>query len=276
MARADSLLGSNGLVPNGSTQYTNGVTTEVPRQRENPPVLAGETRASHSTSRTVNPYDPQGPYSEFAWVLEWVPSYASGLVKIPANRLGFGNRSQDILAAKSPSLLENNQNPFFLPMSSSRLVLLKDFALARKNITSTVITQGSRYYQVFTETFPEFSMTIESVIFGDRSDRVLAFFDYVTKFLTNPAKYSGSLYLYDVFSNDPMIIEQVYNTPYNLATKRYKLIPKAYSKTRSREDNTVVNVQVSGIVVEIFEPRSRSDLSSAYQAFRTGERNPER
>lgn len=208
-----------------------------------------------STSKT-----PQGsvPYTELAWVLEWVPNLSVGMVKFNIEELYPQEEPIDILTINYPdgiivdpikNTFYNNNRSILLPLSTTRLAVLKEFNLSRRNIQNTVVTHGSRYYEVFAETFPSFTLTIETVMFGNVPEKVQNFFDSVFYFINNPKQYSGSLYMYDVFKNKPLIMKKEFRTLYR-PTKKYKLLPQTYYKARSADDNNILKITINGIVVE--------------------------
>lgn len=203
------------------------------------------------------------PFQDSAWIFEWRPSLAVGAVKIPldvALRRSTASDSSRILNILDPqmsttsggtlaSTFENlSEKSLFLPMNSTQLVLLEDVSLSRKLITNNVVTQGTKYYQVFTEGFPEISVTLQAVKFGGISDRVVEFFDTVTTFSGNPRRHPGSFYLYDVFGAIPtnftagMLREG--------AHRKYKIIPVTVNKSVTSRDNMMLKIVVTGTVVE--------------------------
>jgi len=212
-------------------------------------------------------------YTELAWVLKWEPSVKYGAVKLPLdklyNKLNIPNSDRkaiDILTelasikgqinkdTNTSSLMKNRS--VFLPMNSSRLVTLKEFSISRKPIQSTSITYGSKYYQVFSEAFPQFTMTIETVVFADISVRVTSFLDSVIESLSNPMHSSGKLKFYDVFGGGPLIIKgenytlNITSDGDNRSVYNYTLLPTGYSKARKSDDNNVVVINLAGIIVE--------------------------
>lgn len=218
-------------------------------------VVASANLAAMQTGSLIN------PYTEFAWVLEWIPTIPVGIVKFSMEDLFPNTTSTDVLTFNVQDgliynavnkVFDNNKRALFLPLNSSRLVLLKDFSLSRKTIQNTVVTHGSYYYEIFKEAFPEFTMTIDTVVFGNIPEKVQNFLDSVIYFLSNPVKYSGSLYLYDVF-NKQLIINsstaQDKQTVYR-PSKRYKLLLKSYVKTRNSDDNSILRISLNGNLVE--------------------------
>lgn len=214
-----------------------------------------------STTAGVN----RRPFSKSMWAFEWRPSIRVGLVKIPYERafrhnVTEGNgpvgaastRSLNVLSAPSDgieSFFRSNANKsMILPANADNLVLLEDVSFSRRLITNLTITQGSKYYQVFTENFPEVTITLSVVKFGGVSDRVRHFFDTVTTLVGNPRKYPGAFYMYDVFQeqmdtfSDNLLAENYY--------RKYKLIPNTINKQVSSTNNLMLKLTITATVVE--------------------------
>lgn len=199
-----------------------------------------------------------------SWILSWEPTQKIGIVKVPlqkilenSNVLGISNtynQFDDILLQSVVDIADFSKvrGRIFLPLSANKMVVIKDFSMARRNIQQTEITHGSRYFQVFTESFPEFTLQILAVKFADTAKKVKLFFDNIMKRISETSRYSGSFYLYDIIGEDI----PAYDTK-KLGTRikngdftRYRLLPRSVKFSISADDPNVVNISVDGIIVE--------------------------
>lgn len=207
---------------------------------------------------SLNAKENGTPFGTSVWAFEWRPNIQVGIVKLPfeklANLSGEGNSSQFFLNILSVQTSDterfsvDSSKSVILPMNTGNLVILEDVNLSRKLITNTTLTQGTKYYQVFTENFPEITISLSAVKYGGVSERVIKFFDMVTSFSGNPRKHPGSFYLYDVFKEQQEgFLEGLFRANHY---KKYKIIPKAINKAVTSRDNMMVRITISGTVVE--------------------------
>lgn len=219
---------------------------------------------------------PKSSYINNAWIVAWEPMQKIGIVKVPLSKIlqaitpprvttrsdavrsAIGGDENtlysDALAFDLEGLKDFNavKRRVFLPLSSSNLVVLKEFSVARKNIQQVEITHGSKYFQVFTESFPEFNLQIEAIKFADIAKKVKLFFDNVMKRVSETNRYSGGLYLYDVIAERIPSYSALELS--NLVAKgdlvRYRLLPRSIRMGVSSEDPNKVKITIDGIIVE--------------------------
>lgn len=240
-------------------------TASTPAQSESATsVVSADNRNAYAEYRSTERNIPSQRFN--SWILSWEPTQKVGVVKVPISKI--------ISSLGANAFNEsNNANPFqdatlfdvsdlinfdginkriFLPLSSNKLILLKDFSMQRKNIQSAEITYGSRYFQVFAENFPDFTMQIDVVVFHETAKKVKLFFDNVMKRISETSRYSGSLYIHDVLAQeipafDAVRLSNLVNT--NQLTK-YRLLPRSIRINRSSEDTNMMKITIEGIVVE--------------------------
>lgn len=210
-----------------------------------------------------------------SWILSWEPTQKVGIVKVPISKIisalgseaflqtDNSNPFQDATLFQVSDLIDFDKvtNRIFLPLASNKLILLKDFSIQRKNIQSAEITYGSRYFQVFAENFPDFTMQIDVVIFHDIAKKVKLFFDNVMKRISETSRYSGSLYMHDVLAEeipafDAVRLSNLVNTK---ELMRYRLLPRTIRTNRSADDPNMLKITIDGIVVE-WEKQDQSDI----------------
>lgn len=252
------------LDPNSSVDNYNNVTERSTR-REDPIFATTEAEDTSTREAETSLTDDRNtdPFVKGTWAFEWRPSIHVGLVKIPYEEI-IRDRIADTEGSEDSRFLVNilsstftesdtftitdSNRSIILPMNSDNLVVLDDVNLSRKLITNTTITQGTKYYQVFTENFPEISITLSAVKFGGISERVVAYFNAITKFASNPRRYPGSFYLYDVFKEQQETYSKgLFN---NNHYKKYKILPNNINKTVTSNNNLMVQFTISGTVVE--------------------------
>lgn len=209
-----------------------------------------------------------------SWVISWEPTQKVGIVKVPLSKLiaalGSSSSADNVnsLQYYNDALLFNVDNlidfksvnrRIFLPLASNRMVILKEFSLARKNIQQVELTHGSKYFQVFTETFPEFTLSIEAVKFADIAKKVKLFFDNVMKRISEPSKYSGSLYIYDVLAEEipSFNLSELTEKLDTGELIRYRLLPRSVKMTTSAEDPNMLKITLDGIIVEWEKQKGR-------------------
>ena len=247
--------------PSSDVDVEKPQTTEVPTT----PAPEPEEEAEEPTVGADKPYDDTVSLSDLrtsttsnlgAWVIEWQPTLRVGIMKIPfarfleanpnanpgVNVLALGRDKEDILD------VDTGYQNLFLPCSSSHFVTIENFSISRRNIQNLQYTHGSKYYQVFTEQFPEFQMSLKVVKFGGISERVIKFFDLIMTYVSNPRKYPGGLYMYDIFKENIEPLSNMLNRQGYY--KRYKLLPANISKTVRSDDNMMVMFTITGSIVE--------------------------
>lgn len=221
----------------------------------------------------TNPPEPQAEYNlrqpvetqRFnSWILSWEPTQKVGIVKVPVSKIinalstnNLTDRANSFEDVNSYTVLDlidftRVKGRIYLPLSANKMVVLQDFSINRKNIQQTDTTYGSRYFQVFTESFPEFTMKIVAIKFNDIAKKVKIFFDNVMKRISETSRYSGSLYIHDVIAEDmPSFDVEKLNTL--LKTKeltKYRLLPKSIKMDVSAENPHLININIDGIIVE--------------------------
>lgn len=218
--------------------------------------------ASSSTSKKIEPRTKVN-----SWVISWEPTQRIGIVKVPLSKLlvalgdiSEGKNVNDLLSFNDALLFDiadlidfkSINRRVFLPLAANRMVLLKEFIITRKNIQQTEITHGSKYFQVFTEAFPEFSLNIEAVKFADIAKKVKMFFDNVMKRISETNKYSGGLYIYDVLTEEfPSFDVSKLSEKINSGELiRYRLLPRSIKMSTSSEDPNIMKINLDGIIVE--------------------------
>ena len=187
------------------------------------------------------------------WFLEWSPAQTAGVLKVPIGQ-AFPERLpvhnvlviSDIAATERLETYMSTIN--YLPMSSAHLVFLQDFTISRMPIIAKDVTLGSRYVQKLTENFPQFSIRISALRFGDVHTRVLNFINALTTFTGNPRKYPGTVYLYSAFLLDMPSMQRTYYRAENYY-KKYEIVPMNVAKRANATNNTMIDIIVSGIVV---------------------------
>lgn len=204
--------------------------------------------------------NPENPSyrKDTGWFIEWSPSQKAGVVHAPVDlvypaKLPIFN----ILSIQNYEATEHLETYLtgihYLPLSSSHLVVKRDFQISRQVILARAVTLGSKYIQALTENFPQFSLVISVVRFGKMEQRVLNFLNAVITFMSNPRKYPGSMYIYDstiaeVPTMDPLLYrKKVY--------KKYEVIPVNMNKRVNADNNTIVDITLSGLVVGGHENR---------------------
>lgn len=253
--------------PEGSTF---GVALKADSPNVNTPVQTQATAITPQAGATYVVYEDTRDYPNqqnySSWILSWEPTQKVGIVKVPilkiinslgANALDRSNNAnpfQDATLFELSDLIdfEKVNGRVFLPLSSNKLILLKDFSIQRKNIQSAEVTYGSRYFQVFAESFPDFTMQIDVVIFHEVAKKVKLFFDNVMKRISETSRYSGSLYIHDVLAEEIPAFDAV-RLSNLVSTKqlvRYRLLPRAIRANRSAEDPNMLKLTIEGIVVE--------------------------
>lgn len=253
----------------GPAQNPNKIPTLEPGVAKVPtlptPIDAGLSSPQPVIEAEYNSGTYKRPESIFnSWVLAWEPTQKVGIVKVPirtirealspqtySNRLAYYN---NLLNFSTEELIDFSQvyETIFLPMSSNKLILLQEFTLNRRNIQQTEITHGSRYFQVFTESFPDFTLEIQVVKFADVHKKVKLFFDNVMKRISETARYGGSLYLYDVLAEDIPAFDL--NRLALLVTTnkliKYRLLPRQIRMVASADDPHIMKISIDGVVVE--------------------------
>lgn len=241
-------------------------TASTPAQPESATsVVSADNRKAYAEYRSTERNIPPQRFN--SWILSWEPTQKVGIVKVPVSKiiksLGAGglnesdnaNPYQDVTTFfRIADLIDFEQvtKRIFLPLSSNKLILLKDFSIQRKNIQSAEVTYGSRYFQVFAESFPDFSMQIEVVIFHDTAKKVKLFFDNVMKRISETSRYSGSLYIHDVLAEEIPAFDAIRlsNLVDTKELVKYRLLPRTIRTNRSSEDPNMMKITIEGIVVE--------------------------
>lgn len=202
-----------------------------------------------------------------SWIIAWEPTQQIGIVKVPLTKLltalntdADEKKKEFLLSYNDALLFETNglidfkqvTKRVFLPLSSNKLVLLKEFTMVRKNVQQTELTHGSKYFQVFTEAFPEFSLSLEASKFADIAKKVKLFFDNVMKRISETNRYSGSLYLYDVLSSE-ILTHSVTELNQLIASGnliRYRLLPRSLKMATTADEPNMLKITIDGIIVE--------------------------
>ena len=215
-------------------------TTEVER-------VVASTSTNPANGETVPLYKNTG------WFLEWAPSQLFGVVAVPIE-VAYPERlpMQNVLAIKDEKATERLETYLtdvnFLPLSSAHMVVMQDFQISRRTIVATNVTLSSKYVQALTENFPQFSLKISAVRFGSIHERVINFLNALVTFAANPRKYPGSIFVYNAFVNEMPVFQSA--VPYRARIyKRYEIVPMVVSKRANSQNNTLIDITITGIVV---------------------------
>lgn len=213
----------------------------------------GTERVIASSSTTPKTGDQVPIYKNTGWFLEWAPAQSFGIAALPIE-VAYPAKlpMQNVLAIKDASAAERLETYLtdvnFLPLSAAHMVMLQNFQTTRRVLTATNVTFASKYVQALTENFPQFSMEINAVRFGNLHERVLSFIDALVTFVSNPRKYPGSVFIYNSFMNEMPVLQSA--VPYRARIfKRYEIIPLVYSKRADAQNNTIIRITINGIVV---------------------------
>lgn len=206
-----------------------------------------------------------------AFILYWEPYYTNGFINIPYRDVyakflrEYGNniepeivyryRGLDVLLMNETDFnnFENNEIAVYLPISVGRYLVLEKFELPRTIISAQKVSQEGKFVSVFTENFPRFSMTLKAVIFGSVHIKTKQFFDIVIKHISN--NKPGRLILYDIFGNVKVSQADIFLTLQYNKTPFYRLLPTNVSYSRTSSENTYLNIEITGTVLEIHNER---------------------
>ena len=192
-------------------------------------------------------------YKNTGWFLEWAPAQSFGVATVPIE-VAYPTKlpMQNVLSIKDAAATARLDTYLtavnFLPLSAAHMVTLQNFQTTRRTIAATNVTLASKYIQVLTENFPQFSLEISAVRFGNIHERVLNFLEALITFVNNPRKYPGSVFMYNAFMNEMPVFQSA--IPYRAKIfKRYEIIPMVYSKRADAQNNTLIKITVSGLIV---------------------------
>lgn len=206
-----------------------------------------------------------------AFILYWEPYYTNGFINIPfrdiytklvkemgnniSPELLYRYRGLDALLMNETDFnnFENNDVAVYLPISVGRYLILEKFEMPRTIISAQKVSQEGKFVSVFTENFPRFSLTLKAVVFGSVHIKVKQFFDIIIKHISN--NKPGRLVLYDIFGNVMISQADIFlSLPYD-KIPYYRLLPTSVSYSRTSSENTYLNIEVTGTVLEIHNER---------------------
>lgn len=206
-----------------------------------------------------------------AFIMYWEPYYTNGFVNIAyrdiysklvreygdniSPEIVYRYRGMDVLLMNETDFnnFENNEIAVYLPISVGRYLVLEKFELPRTIISAQKVSQDGKFVSVFTENFPRFSLTLKAVIFGSVHIKAKQFFDIVIKHISN--NKPGRLILYDIFGNVKISQADIFLTLQYNKTPYYRLLPTNISYSRTSTENTYLNIDITGTVLEIYNER---------------------
>lgn len=204
-----------------------------------------------------------------SFILYWEPYYTTGYINIPYREIAstvqkaegttpentYKYRGIDLFLMNETDFnnFENNEIAVYVPISVGRYLILERFEMPKNIIISQKVSQTGKFVSVFNENFPRFSMQLRAVVFGSVHIKVKQFFDIVIKLITD--NKPGRLLMYDVFGNVKISQKDIFLSLQYNKTPFYRLLPTNIAYSRSATDNTSLVIEVSGIVLEISNPR---------------------
>ncbi|MEM0332831.1 MAG: hypothetical protein QXX30_00010 [Candidatus Aenigmatarchaeota archaeon] len=218
---------------------------------------------STKPSVNVNSYTNVSP----GFILIWEPSITNGVIEIPYRDIYkkivkdreksdfeamYRFVGKDLLEFKKADweLLKRNQILTHLTISSGRYLLLERFEIPRSLVVAQRITQASKFYSVINENFPRFLMTLRVVIFANLHKAIIEFFNTIIELISK--NYPGRFYAYDILGNEQIdILKSFIFGKDKINRRHYRLLPLNINYSRSASENTTMNIEISGIVLEI-------------------------
>jgi len=212
-----------------------------------------ETVVASTSTKAAQTSSEVPLYKNTGWFLEWAPSQLFGVVAVPIE-VAYPEKLplRNVLAIKDYEVTKRLETYLadvnYLPLSSAHMVVLQDFQISRRTIVNTNVTLASKYVQTLTENFPQFSLKISAVRFGNIHERVLNFINALITFTANPRKYPGSIFIYNAFVNELPAFQSA--VPYRARIyRRYEILPTIVATRANSQNNTLIDITVTGIVL---------------------------